>query len=156
MARDVVQLTAEQTMSSAATLLSRHGVSAAPVVDKDGSCIGILSATDFVRRESAKHQEVPDDRKEVRGTSRRAAEGAVAEVVGAYMSPAVQSIAAASPLLAAAKVMDCQHVHRLVVLSGERPIGVVSTMDIVAALLNAIDEMEMYSGSTSRPGERSV
>ena len=62
------------------------------------------------------------------------------------MTSALQSVAMHAPLLAAAKIMNAQHVHRLVVLDEkEKPIGVVSTMDIVAAIVNAIDEMDLQS-----------
>jgi CBS domain-containing protein len=80
-----------------------------------------------------------------------AVKDAAGDVVGAHMTPAVQSVAVDAPLLAAARIMDAQHVHRLIVLDAkERPIGVVSTMDIVAALLNAIEEMEMHAGDSSK------
>jgi CBS-domain-containing membrane protein len=36
-----------------------------------------------------------------------------------------------------------QHLHRLPVVSADgRVVGIISTMDVVAALVNAIDEME--------------
>ena len=64
--------------------------------------------------------------------------------VRSHMTTAVQSIAPAATMLAAANVMTAQHVHRLIVLDAQgRPIGVISTMDIVAALLNAMEEMQM-------------
>jgi predicted transcriptional regulator len=40
--------------------------------------------------------------------------------------------------------MCAEHIHRLLVLDQqERPVGVVSTMDVVAALLNAVEESTM-------------
>jgi CBS-domain-containing membrane protein len=57
------------------------------------------------------------------------------------MSHAVQSIAAHRSLLAAARMMCDGHLHRLVVLDAAgRPEGMISTMDVVAALLNTVDE----------------
>ena len=38
--------------------------------------------------------------------------------------------------------MCAEHIHHLPVLEDERPIGIVSTTDIVAALINAVDEVE--------------
>lgn len=124
MARQVVEIRADQKMSRAAEMFTEHEIAAAPIVDQDGSCIGILSATDFLKRD------------------RRSAGRSQDEAVTAHMSSAVQTVSASAPLLSAARMMDAQHVHRLVVLDAdERPIGVISTMDIVAALLNALDEV---------------
>ncbi len=134
MSRSVVQVVDDQTMPDVAMLFRQQDVSAAPVVNGAGECVGVLSATDFLRRESAR----------TAGSGEPPQNGGTADdSVKTHMSPAVQSVAEHAPLLSAARVMDAQHVHRLVVLNElAQPIGVISTMDIVAALLNAIEEME--------------
>jgi CBS domain-containing protein len=48
MSRDVVLIPQEMAMRDAAQLLWQAHVSGAPVVDAQGRCVGILSATDFV------------------------------------------------------------------------------------------------------------
>jgi CBS-domain-containing membrane protein len=59
------------------------------------------------------------------------------------MTPHVTSIGADELLLKAAQVMCARHVHRLpVVGEGKRIEGLISTMDIVSAMVNAIDEAE--------------
>jgi CBS domain-containing protein len=46
-------------------------------------------------------------------------------------------------LLTAARIMCVKHVHRLPVLdSDNRPVGLLTAMDVVAAMVNAIDERE--------------
>ena len=57
------------------------------------------------------------------------------------MTTAVQSITADDPMTEAARRMCAAHVHRLPVLDhNARVIGLVTTLDIVAALLGAIEE----------------
>src|SRR5262249_49159258 len=48
MTRDLVCLPHEMSMKEAARLLLQNHISGAPVVDNDGQCIGVISATDFV------------------------------------------------------------------------------------------------------------
>jgi predicted transcriptional regulator len=81
----------------------------------------VLSAVDFLRQTA------------------RAPSARVSDV----MSRDVRSIGSNESLLKAAQLMCAKHVHRLPV-NGEqhRVIGVISTMDIVAAMLNAMDEAE--------------
>src|SRR5262245_42031347 len=53
MSRDVVVIHYHQTMTEAARVLTDHQISGAPVIDEQGRCIGILSATDFVAQAGA-------------------------------------------------------------------------------------------------------
>lgn len=134
MATHVVQIGHSQTLAAAARLFVQHEVSAAPVVDDDGRCVGVLSATDFLKHDAAEHSQV--------ASTANAAVPAEDGLASDFMSTAVQSIAADAPMLDAARIMTGAHIHRLLVLDRDaRPAGVISTMDIVAALLNSVDEM---------------
>ena len=136
MCRKIHAISMRQPMSDVARHLMRHEISAAPVVDPAGICVGFLSANDFLKRENASqaatfaspsgltaHVWKPDD---------------VAET---YMSTGVQSIAESASLSYAAKIMCMQHIHRLPVIDAAgKPVGIISSMDIVAALSNASEE----------------
>jgi CBS domain-containing protein len=114
-----------------------HDVVAAPVTDDDGRCVGFFSAADFLRRELRARQELasPD--------SEPSTEVAKQTLVGRFMSDRVHSILPGDSLLDAAKAMCEHHLHRMpVVDDGGHLVGIISTMDIVAALINAVDEME--------------
>src|SRR5262245_39110788 len=50
MKRPVVTIPQELTLRAAAGLLQRERISGAPVIDHQGRCVGVLSATDFLRR----------------------------------------------------------------------------------------------------------
>jgi CBS domain-containing protein len=50
MTRNVIPLTEEMPLRDAARLMLQNHIGGAPVVDRDGRCIGVLSATDFLRK----------------------------------------------------------------------------------------------------------
>jgi magnesium transporter len=65
------------------------------------------------------------------------------DMVSRFMSSGVQTIAAEAGLLEAARIMCATHVHRLPVMDEQhRPCGVVTSLDIVAALVNTVEEQQ--------------
>jgi CBS domain-containing protein len=118
-------------------------ISGAPVVDEMGECVGVLSATDFM------HQ---------LGNGARAAcrtMYAVAESVhspwqlvemddlptddvSAHMTADPVTVFSGTPIAELARKMTEAHIHRIIVVDGQhRPIGVVSSTDILAAVGHA-------------------
>jgi predicted transcriptional regulator len=125
MNRRVVQISKEQTLQEAARTYCDKEISGAPVVDGDQRCVGILSANDFVRCFAA----------------RKPASDEAGSLVGRHMTQSVRSITADEPLLAAARQMCDEHIHRLPVLDAEgRVAGMLTSLDIVAALVQAVEE----------------
>jgi len=55
MSATLVMVPQEMSLKSAAHLLAQAGVSGAPVVNSDGRCVGVLSATDFVHWMDREH-----------------------------------------------------------------------------------------------------
>src|SRR5947209_4495166 len=55
MTRDVLLLTGDMPLREAARLLLRNQVSGAPVMNDRGMCVGVLSASDFVRLTSKRN-----------------------------------------------------------------------------------------------------
>jgi len=49
MTTDVVHLYAEMSVKEAALVLVKHRISGAPVVDRQGRCVGVFSTTDLLR-----------------------------------------------------------------------------------------------------------
>jgi CBS domain-containing protein len=119
MTRKVICVAKNQPLSDAAGLFLEKGISGAPVIDEHGRCVGVLSAIDYVRRAHALRR------------------------VGGEMSSGVRSVQPEQTLLTAARIMCEKHVHRLPVLNLDgKPVGLITSMDVVAALVNAIDERE--------------
>jgi CBS-domain-containing membrane protein len=50
MVRDVVTVKPEADVASAIELLVEHDISALPVIDDDGSVVGVISEADLIRR----------------------------------------------------------------------------------------------------------
>ncbi|HCK41857.1 MAG TPA: hypothetical protein DHW22_09515 [Planctomycetaceae bacterium] len=57
-----------------------------------------------------------------------------------HMSMAVQTIDHECSLLQSARCMCNQHIHRLVVLDHDRPIGIITSLDLIAAFLATVEE----------------
>ena len=128
MSRGVVCVSPTAALADVAQLFVDHKISGVPVINDDDCCIGVLSAIDYVKRERVLRASGPEQ---------------MSDKVQDHMSSSVQSIRPEQTLLAAARIMCVQHVHRLPVLDMDgRAIGLVTSMDVVAALVNAIDERE--------------
>ncbi len=144
----VIVLQEHQSMAEAAQVFLQHGITGAPVVDDKGHVVGILSATDFVRREArgcqcpptrlspVEYQVVHDE-----PCGPVHIEEACEDRVSTHMSRGVQTIAATDSLLQAARAMCVEHIHRLVVLDARgAPVGVLTSLDLVAVLMQAAEE----------------
>lgn len=142
MSRNVVSVEASKNMAQAATILTQHFISGAPVIGAQGQCVGILSATDFVRC-VAETNGTQCDTESKNGTTgnRHTCPAPSTDAVASHMSALVQTVDANHPLIQAARSMCQYHIHRLVVLDGQgHPAGVLTALDIVAALINAVEE----------------
>ncbi len=145
MSKAVVPVSANQTMADAAAVFMKNNITGAPVVDEQGHCVGVLSTVDFARREGAG---APSSLSGVGHELRRNGPAAPLqieevddELVRAHMASAVQTVPADVPLLHAARMMCVGHVHRLPVLDERgHPIGMLTSLDLVAAMVQATDE----------------
>jgi len=148
MGRNVVTVPAHQSMGAAATTLLERSIGGAPVIDEQGRCCGILSAGDYVRREAGKVAEAAEslDSQEHRLLHERTevpyhVETVADDLVQSHASQAVQTVSAETSLIDAARIMCAEHIHRLPVLDDEsKPAGMLTAMDIVAAVIHAIEE----------------
>lgn len=147
MNRKVVCISANALMAQAAALIVEHSISGLPVVDDAGLCVGILSTSDFTRRElhrdSEGHLPIANVQEilvqdEYSGTFR--IEEILEDRVANHMTNAIQTISPQATVLQAARCMCLEQVHRLIVIDeGDRPVGIVSTLDVLAALVAAVD-----------------
>jgi len=126
MARRVVTLSPEQSLAEAARVFAEHEVSSVPIVDERGICLGMLSAVDFLK---------PSGRGIVNATS-------LVDTVRSLMTSAVQSVAPHTPLVQLARMMSVERIHHLPVIERERVVGVVSSLDVVSAVVNAVEEAD--------------
>ncbi len=116
-----------QTLAEATQIFSQRHITWAPVVNEQQRCVGVFSVADLLKGKENSGLLACDP-------TRRVSE---------LMTTGVYTAAPNDTLFVAASLMDDRHVHRLPVLDGEgRLAGVLSTMDLVAAVLHAIEEMD--------------
>jgi CBS-domain-containing membrane protein len=144
---DVVTIPRDMGMQAAARCLEQMHVSGAPVIDEQGRCVGVLSSGDFVaccaanRTRCAKHRAEahcgPCTFSDCVGSEWQMVNPAenVEGLVRDHMTPGPVTARPETPLAQLAQMMVGAHVHRLIIVDAQnRPLGIVSTTDIVAAV----------------------
>ncbi|MER5204221.1 CBS domain-containing protein [Streptomyces sp. NPDC002825] len=141
MTRDVVSVRGDTPFKELVRMLSRHRVTAVPVVDGKNQVIGVVSEGDLLRK-TADQAAGPGEMPAVPGLEaweRAKAEGTRAEEL--MSAPAV----CARPdwtVVEAARLMEVQGVKRLVVVDDEdRLIGIVSRRDLLGTFLREDDDI---------------
>lgn len=140
MHKRVVTVSPEMTLKELADLLIRRRISGAPVVDRQGNLVGVVSQTDLVRHEHEAappavdiyHIE-PDRSKIQRGFHVEDPDSARVKDV---MTPKVIAFEENIPVREIAKLMLQKHVHRVVITREGRVCGIVTTMDMLKILLD--------------------
>jgi CBS domain-containing protein len=144
----VVTIPHHATMAEAGRILSENKISGAPVVDEVDRCIGVISNTDFAIRESklldTENQIVGQlEYVLVKGDNNEPShiQQITENSVEQHMSPALQTIDPESSIVKAARYMCNEHIHRLLVIDeGGHPKGVVTSLDIISALVKSVEE----------------
>jgi CBS-domain-containing membrane protein len=136
------------SMADAARVLIESEIRGAPVVDAAGRCVGMLSGIDFAHRANrlargeaslafGQEHELRRDPGEMPIQLEATSQDRVRE----HMSPAVQTINQTATLINASRVMCREHIHRLVIIDEDgRPVGLISSLDLVAAMIAAVEE----------------
>jgi CBS domain-containing protein len=117
MTRGTINVAADWPLSDAARLLDTYHVSGAPVVDREGHVVGVLSQTDLLRARVVDH------------LWNRLPGLAVRHLMTAPAVTAREDM----PIDEAASLMEQRQIHRLVVVAddGQTPVGMLSTSDVV-------------------------
>ncbi len=136
---DVVSIDPQDTLRKALDVMVENHVSALPVVDGRGRCLGVISVTDLLGMTKDLSDEL-NALSESGGFDHEVLvqklehADLLTEQVQSLMSTDVVSVQADSTIQQAARRMLENRVHRLVVLNSDRQVvGVVSTMDLLAA-----------------------
>lgn len=153
MTEKLVALLQTDTIAHAASLFRDLRISGAPVVNTAGEPVGLLSVTDIVPAVAARmcsplaissHQSREAEWAETWGllTGPTTSQAAGAhELVGSWMSRRLVSVRESTPLVDLARLMCDGHRHRLTVVDAKGKLcGIVSTMDVLAALVAVADE----------------
>ncbi len=139
MSRGVLVISQHMSLRAAAHLLTQARVSGAPVVDEEGRCVGVLSAADLVHWMDRGKQATKR-----RGTGASCVccdwqidglDDVPEDEVSRYMTTNVVATGPETRVGELARWMRNAHIHRIVIVDERRrPVGVVSSMDVLAAV----------------------
>lgn len=121
MAVEPIVIRVDASLTEAVRLMDQHRIHGVPVVDATGALVGVLSQTDLTRARATEHLWSNWPGLAVRHL---------------MTSPAI-TIHASSGLDVAARKMERNRIHRLVVVDDNdptKPIGVLSTGDVIHAI----------------------
>jgi CBS domain-containing protein len=142
MSRPPLVIPEGMSLQGAAHMLAQAQVSGAPVVDPDGRCVGVLSATDFIpvveagKGSAPRHARRPDAFNFPWQLAD--AGGFPPDSVYNHMTADPVMVSPGASLGELAQHMLDAHIHRVVVVDEQRrPLGVVSSTDILAAVAQA-------------------
>ena len=132
---DVVAVTPEASIQEAARLMVSHGVSGLPVVDHDGTVVGMVSDGDLLVRHRPRRR-APWWHGVLRGDDSSACEFPYATdiTVGEVMTRPALTVGPDLPLIAAARMLDEHGIRRVPVVSEGRLVGLVSRGDLIRTL----------------------
>ncbi len=141
MTKSVITLNPGMTLHDAWLVFNRHKISGAPVVDKSGALMGVLSQADLVREAFADHFkgfsggtfyvggpffEVPE--------SENLPENISAEKVQDVMNGDSLTASVSDSVSELSNKMREHHVHRLIILDNNKVVGIVSALDLLALI----------------------
>src|SRR5579863_3898265 len=147
MTQPVISVTPETTIAEAARLLLDNRISGLPVVDPDGTVVGVVTESDLLRR-----TETGTQRRHARWLEFLIAPGRLAQEysnanarkVGEVMSADVVAVAPRESLAEVVRLMERRRIKRVPVIEAGRLVGIVSRANLVRALL---DDLSKPAGS---------
>lgn len=148
MSPHVLTLREDMTLEEVANFLTENEISGAPVEDLYGKVIGVVSLTDVARivadgtEASPRHERTSPDfflqewedqatRQEIGEYRLEDTEVRVSEI----MTPGIYSVTEETPIATIARMMIDNHIHRVLVTREERPVGIISTSDLLGLLV---------------------
>lgn len=138
MSKTVLTVPRAMSLAGAARLLSRAGVSGAPVVDELGRCAGVISATDlvgWVNQGGGPADRSPSKCDFVSSWQMVESANLPDDRVDQYMTSDPVTVGLTAGIGTIACMMRDARIHRVIVVDDQsRPIGIVSSTDILAAL----------------------
>jgi CBS-domain-containing membrane protein len=140
MTKEVITVSPETKVLDLAQLLAEHKINGAPVVDKQGRLVGVVTQNNLIDR--AKKFELPHVISildahfylERPSTFKKNLEKLMGNLVVDIMTSPPVTITAEVEVDEIATIMARRQVHTLPVLEGDKIIGIIGKIDIIRAL----------------------
>ncbi len=141
MTTNVITVKKETTVRELAELFTTHRIGSIPVVDDDGSLIGIVSESDLVEQDKNFH--IPtvislfdwiiylESEKKFEKELRKM----TAQTVGDIFTKDVETVSPDTPVSDIADIMSRKKIHSLPVLEGNKIVGIVSRIDLIRTMI---------------------
>lgn len=110
---EILTVTEEMSVEEAAAFLTEHEITGAPVKNSDGELVGVISVVDIAAESFS-------------GSS----------TVAELMTPDIQSVPEEATVSEVASLMLEDHLHRVLVVRDQKPVGIVSTSDLLGLLVD--------------------
>ena len=138
MTRDVMTVSPDTPVPALATLFADRGISGVPVVEADGSLIGLVTEGDLMRRLAAEDEAPKSWLSRLFGAAPRQAHD-YAQIHGQrardVMSTKLEVVSEEDTVAHAAALLEKRHIRRLPVVKDGRLAGVLSRADLMRAVL---------------------
>ena len=141
MTRDVLTVGRETSVANAIRVMLDHNISGLPVLD-NGKVVGILTEGDLLRRsETGTERQRPRWLEILMGPGRMAGEyvRTHGRKVEEIMTTDLVSVAGNTPLDEVVGLMERRRIKRVPVIEGDVLLGLVSRLDLLRALLRAME-----------------
>lgn len=146
MSPDLLTVTADMTVAELAEFLVENEISGAPVADAEGRLIGVVSLSDVARAMTGRDQAVlshPEPDFYLRGWEEKFNAEDLAGLrvadsdatVGEIMTPSIFAVDEETPISQVAERMIDSKIHRLLVTRETKPVGIVTTTDLLGLLV---------------------
>ena len=141
MSKQVVAVSPDDSLHEALDLICENRVSALPVVDSHGHCVGMLSTSDLINLTHELDDELHNlgrtNESKPQWLAERLARAFGSERVVEQMTETAETIHQEVSVCDAAAMMMRNRVHRLPVTDDHNKLlGIISTMDIMSAVAN--------------------
>jgi len=155
MSHPVLSVTADMTLKEAADFLSENEISGAVVTDSEAAPVGVVSLLDivaeiagferpsgepggFYRSPAPKFWGEDEDEEAAPGEDpAQAVDPLENTTVSEIMSPTLIGVPRGTPAGDVARMMRDRHIHRVFVMDGGQPVGVISSFDLLGMLAGA-------------------
>jgi CBS-domain-containing membrane protein len=141
MTRDVITVKKETTIRELAELFARHRISSAPVVDDNGTMIGIVTETDLIEQDKSLH--IPtvislfdwviyleSDKKFEKELKKM-----TGQTVGDIYAQEVETVAPSTPISDVADIMSSRKIHAIPVVEDRKVVGIVARIDLIRTMI---------------------